>query len=69
MNCLSVKKNCSEGSGKNKSMYGIGEIFIEALPKNIESLQVRGRTISNHIQKNPLLVQIEQVSEIQSSYA
>jgi len=67
MTSLSVKQNLLESPKQNKSMQDFGEIFIEALPKHIGSLKIRGRIISNDIRTNPLSAQIEEIPRIQNT--
>ncbi|PSS59308.1 hypothetical protein C6382_01390 [Pseudomonas sp. BBP2017] len=48
-------------------MQEFGEVFIEALPKHLESLKMPGRLMKDNFRSPPLHAQVEHVTELQGA--
>lgn len=66
MNSTTLKNNC-KASGKTTSMQEFCEDFIEKPHRHIGDLRTPGRLIEGNFRRKPLLVKIEQITEIQQA--
>lgn len=66
MNSTTLKNNC-KAPGKTTSMQEFGEDFIEELHRHIGDLRIPERLIEGNFRRKPLLVKIEQITEIQQA--
>ena len=60
-------KNSSKAFDGAASMQKFGEVFIEALPKHLESLMIPGRLMEEGFRSPPLHAQVEYVPELQDA--
>lgn len=58
-------QNCSGIFEKSTSMREFGEVFIEALPRHLDSLKIPGRLIESDFRDSPLSAQVEHIAELQ----